>query len=158
MIKRIAVEELSSKLTQFLNSINIAGTTEITENIEEVHYVIKIGNYTFYGFYPECDEFTETHFTLQFVDGTKELPSGVIVDYIEAVVFNENFEPVEFIIHKYPETQTVYLADSKYFPKGTIKYEVMCPCGGGYTMQQIPEPAFTSEIIEIAEYVSAFLA
>lgn len=156
MNKRIEVNTLQEKLTEFLNNIGISGPAEITEDTENNTYTVKIDNYKFCGFYPSTDN---SLFTLQVVRGNKELPSGMFVDYIEAFVFfTKDFLPYQFIIYEYPQMQTLYLMDDDHFKKGTIQYEVNCPCSGQRDVRNIDTPAFTSDIEPIAEYVSAFRA
>ena len=128
MNERIEVNTLQEKLTEFLNNIGISGPAEITEDTENNTYTVKIDNYKFFGFYPSTDN---SLFTLQVVRGDKELPSGMFVDYIEAFVFfSKDFLPYQFIIYEYPQMQTLYLMDDDHFKKGTLQYEVNCPCSG----------------------------
>ena len=83
----------------------------------------------------------------------------MFVDYIEAFVFfTKDFLPYQFIIYEYPQMQTLYLMDDDHFKKGTLQYEVNCPCSGQRDVRNIDTPAFTSDIEPIAEYVSAFRA
>lgn len=156
MNKRIETSVLQKNLTKFLNNIGISGIAEITENLENDTYIVKIDGYKFCGFYPNTDN---SFFTLQMVKSYKELPSGLFVDYIEAFVFfTKGFLPFQFVIHEDPQTQILYLMDDDHYKKGNILYKVICPHNGRINICNLDTPAFISDIEPIAEYVSAFCA
>lgn len=144
--KRIDVNELREKLTELLNKVGIPGNAEVTYDDKVDEYTVEIGEKSFKAFYPEKAD----TFTLQLVSGYKELPTGINVDYIEGFVFtvkDDVLVPSEFIIYQYPQSQTILLADSSNFEKGTIIYENTCSCGGSFRVFQ--EPVFESDVIKV---------
>ena len=143
MVAEIELTNLRNKLTEFFNKVKLTGTAEITPN-EDGSYTIKIGTYTFSGFSPEG---YDSIFTLQLLNTTKILPTDLEVDYIEAIIFSKNdFVPLEFLIHQYPQTQTYFINNGTY-KKGTIYYENFCPCTGCISAMKFEKPVFESEII-----------
>lgn len=144
-IERLEINELRDKLTAFLNKVGISGSADVTINDKEDAYIIKIGEHTFIGFYPQ----EENIFTLQIINSYKELPTDINVDYIEAFVFDaRTFIPLEFIIYQYPQSQTYYLNDGEKFKKGMLLYETACPFSGGVSTMEFAKPVFESEIID----------
>lgn len=144
-IERLEINELRDKLTAFLNKVGISGSADVTINDKEDAYIIKIGEHTFIGFYPQ----EENIFTLQIINSYKELPTDINVDYIEAFVFDaRTFIPLEFIIYQYPQSQTYYINDEKNFKKGMLIYETACPFSGGVSTMEFAKPVFESEIID----------
>lgn len=144
-VKRLEINELRDKLTAFLNKVGISGSADVTINDKEDEYIIKIGEHTFIGFYPQENNII---FTLQIVNSSKELPTGIEVDYIEAFVFTvKNFIPLKFIIYQYPQSQTYYINDGE-FKKGMLLYETACPFSGGVSTMEFAKPVFESEIID----------
>lgn len=113
-VEKLKINELRDKLTEFLNKVGISGSADVTINDKEDEYIIKIGEHTFTGFYPQ----KENIFTLQIINSYKELPTDINVDYIEAFVFDaRTFIPLEFIIYQYPQSQTYYINDEKNFKR-----------------------------------------
>lgn len=144
-IERLEINELRDKLTAFLNKVGISGSADVTINDKEDAYIIKIGEHTFIGFYPQ----EENIFTLQIINSYKELPTDINVDYIEAFVFDaRTFIPLEFIIYQYPQSQTYYINDGEKFKKGMLLYETACPFSGGVSTMEFAKPVFESEIID----------
>lgn len=145
-IERLEINELRDKLTAFLNKVGISGSADVNLNNEDDYYTVKIGKHTFIGFYPQENNII---FTLQIVNSSKELPTGIEVDYIEAFVFTvKDFIPLEFIIYQYPQSQTYYINDGEKFKKGMLLYETACPFSGGVSTMEFAKPVFESEIID----------
>lgn len=144
-VEKLKINELRDKLTEFLNKVGISGSADVTINDKEDEYIIKIGEHTFTGFYPQ----KENIFTLQIINSYKELPTDINVDYIEAFVFDaRTFIPLEFIIYQYPQSQTYYINDEKNFKKGMLIYETACPYSGGVSTMEFAKPVFESELID----------
>ena len=144
-VERLEINELRDKLTEFLNKVGISGCADVTYDKKIDEYLIKIGKNEFKAFYPE----KENTFTLQLVDTYKELPTGINVDYIEGFIFsvkNGCVVPSEFVVYQYPQSQTILLADSSNFKKGTIIYENTCSYSESFRVFQ--EPVFESDIIK----------
>lgn len=144
--KRIDINELREKLTNLLNKVGVPGCADVTYDDKTDEYIVKIGENEFKAFYPE----KENTFTLQLINSYKELPTGINVDYLEAFIFtvkDDVLVPSEFIIYQYPQSQTILLADSSNFEKGTIIYENTCSCGGSFRVFQ--EPVFESDVIKV---------
>ena len=145
-IERLEINELRDKLTAFLNKVGISGSADVNLNDEDDYYTVKIGKHTFIGFYPQENNII---FTLQIVSSSKELPTGINVDYIEAFVFDaKTFIPLEFIIYQYPQSQTYYINDEENFKKGMLIYETACPYSGGVSTMEFAKPVFESELID----------
>lgn len=144
-IERLEINELRDKLTEFLNKVGLSGNADVTWNDTDDEYIIKIGEHTFTGFYPQ----KKNIFTLQIINSYVMLPTDINVDYIEAFVFDaRTFIPLEFIIYQCPQSQTYYINDGEKFKKGMLLYETACPFSGGVSTMEFAKPVFESELID----------
>lgn len=142
--------DLQKRIETFLKSVKISNeAVAITEDTENDQLIISAGELRFKGLYPTM---YNDVFTLYLVDGTKKLDSGIDVEYIEAIVFKTaDFTPYQYIIYRYPQTQTTYLVDDGNHKKGSITYYNSCPCGHGSCEMEITEPVMNPEAINLSE-------
>lgn len=153
-MEKLQTDELREHLKNFLPLINInSETINITEN-EDGSYTIKAGTeHQYTGFYPAKEN--NSFFTLSIINSQKELESGISVDYIEAFVFfTKGFIPYQFVIHQYPQTQTIYLTEDETFQKGEIVYQNNCPCGAGAGRFKIETPTLVSKLVNLAKLLA----
>ena len=153
-MEKLQINELREHLINFFPLINPnTNTVNISEN-EDGSYNIDIGNGHLYtGFYPKSEN--NSIFTLLIVNGKKELSSGIDVDYIEGFIFfTKGFIPYKFVIHQYPQTQTIYLTEDGQFNKGEIIYQNNCPCGAESSKFTLEKPALVSESVDLAKLLA----
>lgn len=147
IIPRMELADLRKRIQKFLASSGLGNTSvEIREDLENDRLIISAGDLNMKGLYPTM---YNDVFTLYLIEGTKTLDSGIDVEYIEAIVFKvADFTPYQYIIYRYPESQTTYLAEDGNHKKGSIMYYNNCPHGCGSCEIEIDEPVMKPEAID----------
>lgn len=144
---RMELADLRKRIQKFLVSSGLGNTpVEIREDLENDRLIITAGDRNMKGLYPTM---YNDVFTIYLIEGTKTLDSGIDVEYIEAIVFKvADFTPYQYIIYRYPQSQTTYLVEDGDHKKGSIMYHNSCPHGCGSCETEIDEPVMQPEAID----------
>ncbi len=154
ILPRMELVDLRKRIEEFLKSYGLENSpVEIREDPETDRFFISAGSRNMKGLYPNM---YNDVFTVYLIEGTKTLNSKIEVEYIEAIVFKvKDFTPYQYIIYRYPQTQTTYLVDDGNHKKGSIMYYNSCPHGCGSCEMELNEPVMKPEAMDWSKFLEA---
>lgn len=148
---RLELVDLKKRIEHFLKSYGLENNPVEIHEDDSNSFNITAGERKMKGLYPNI---YNNIFTLYLIEGIKTLDSGADVEYIEAVVFKtDDFTPYQYIIYRYPQTQTTYLVDDGEHKKGSIMYYNTCPHGCGSCEMELDEPVMKPEAIDWSKFL-----
>lgn len=148
---RLELVDLKKRIEHFLKSYGLENNPVEIHEDDSNSFNITAGERKMKGLYPNI---YNNIFTLYLIEGIKTLDSGADVEYIEAVVFKtDDFTPYQYIIYRYPQTQTTYLVDDGEHKKGSIMYYNTCPHGCGSCKMELDEPVMKPEAIDWSKFL-----